>query len=183
MKALSYATCILSLLFILQACNKPNEEPTEAEEFFGEAKCTLNAETWNGVSTAVFPLPVTPEKHSLRVFKTTTLENMSFSGFYLALGKHGLCPFDCTQDSVVYSSLSHSGGDVVLDVYYLAEQDSIENYFEITAFDKETGAVEGGFQAVFVIDSAFIQPNGTTPTGAPKTLVFKNGSFKTRLNQ
>jgi hypothetical protein len=123
-------------------------------------------------------------KHSFEIFKRTTSTHVNFSGFYLALGKFALCQTStCTNDSLVLANLYHANGDLLFDYYHIAEQDSIENFIEITAYDKTTGDVGGNFQAVFEVDTAYILANGSTLFGAPNTIFMRNGSFSTKLIQ
>jgi hypothetical protein len=184
MKTMLFATSFLALLLLFQSCQERTEEPIEPVEFFGEAKCKLNGDFWNGIATSIRPFPTSPDKHSFEIFKRTTSTHVNFSGFYLALGKFALCQTStCTNDSLVLANLYHANGDLLFDYYHIAEQDSIENFIEITAYDKTTGDVGGNFQAVFEVDTAYILANGSTLFGAPNTIFMRNGSFSTKLIQ
>ncbi len=67
-------------------------------------------------------------------------------------------------------------GDVAGNYYYLNADDDIEDYLQLTNFNKSTGEVTGIFQASFVVDTAQI-----FDTSSPEIIVITNGYFETTI--
>jgi hypothetical protein len=76
----------------------------------------------------------------------------------------------------LYNTLSDDG-DVICDVYYIYEPDSLWNYITVTAFNAQTKEIDGTFQATYLIDPSRMK----CKPSAPDTIRIRNGVFHTKI--
>ena len=163
-------------------CKETTEEPAPETPFYvGNAKWQLENDINNGLASAVNERFANSGDYSVNFYRNFTGQNFYFKGFKLGLGKQPLVAgVEQPAANFPTADFYHANGDAIYDVYQLIELDSVENYFEITAFDAQTKEVQGKFQAAFAVEGDFPAPN---PAGDPDTVVFRNGTFKTLMGQ
>jgi hypothetical protein len=160
------------ILFI--ACSKDEDEPTVPTKL-----------KYVGNSIAVI------NKDTIPINSYVSFENNehSVSLFYNSINGYRLFQFDIFNFSLmkkgkqkIEKPISHllgyyRGADAVVGFYDLIQNDSIEDYIEVTDYNVQTKEVTGNVQGSFKLK--FINPNYPIPD----TVVFRNCTFKSKINE
>lgn len=104
--------------------------------------------------------------------------SINFLGFFhipLALDTLDLINTS-TLNGIPTSFFMLQDGDAVISQYFLADM-GFDNQLIITSYDEESRAIEGSFQAGYLIDSLL---DASKPY-LPDTMIFKNGHFTSKV--
>ncbi|MCU0391846.1 MAG: hypothetical protein MUE81_12070 [Thermoflexibacter sp.] len=171
--------CFFSLLFLF-SCQK------EISPYWGNAEMSFNGSKWEITELmGTLDRRCSEEKISLIIQKTNKLsgitEHLSFSHIPKRQGIYNISHVEWTDGSLdaycknsqicaYFNTLEFNAS---MDTYIIL--DNLQNYLEITDFDKNSKEIKGRFYLVFIVRSQWSQ------SVLPDTLRFTEGKFHARV--
>lgn len=181
MKKEKIAAIILAFSAIVFGCNKERFDE-EAPRHFGNASAYINGDS-TSFEVSVRRLQTNDTLYSLGFhyyINGARRKFIYFTGFRMVNERQFLNSAIHMPNRYPFSSYATYllDGDVAGNYYYLNEDDSIEDYLEITYFNLITKEVRGLVQG-----SYFIAPELTEKQdlASPDTIIVTKGIFKTKI--
>ena len=170
------------LYFIIVASFISCKKEDDHNNRWGTASALKNGENWEGEISTAHNIFI---EDSGRTIQISSVNQAGFDEDYLAFFKVPLIidkhPISLTaaslKDSLIgaYYNTLLSDGHVFGDIYYVLEDDPVEDYIEIT--DISGDEIKGRFQVSFLRDTTSIPVSSSTLD----TIIFTNGQFHTRF--
>lgn len=169
--------CLFSVILFF-SCNKdavdcvPLREGVAYFNFNGIADSTYIPSILNSVDKETFYLSIIYYTKSKAIKRIATVSKIKY-----ILGKQRIVPIYYNDADETYSSFATAiSGDIAGNFYYINDNDTIEDYIQLTKIDEVSGEVEGNFQMSYYVDTIAIFDLST-----PNTVILRDGYFKAYL--
>ena len=178
----SYYLLLTTMLILSYSCIEPDVSiPQEPEFYVGTATAEMNGDSVNARTSRVQPTRPGGAIYSLRLDTDYSAGDVSPDIHFsqLPLKTDTLFLQDgSSQFTLPTAQLYLSNGDVLGGFYNLLATDTVADFIQFTKLDTASKAVEGIFQASFVVDTSLL---GGAAAFYPDTLIFRKGAFQTKL--